>query len=367
MLLSLKQNCRPRKTALEKKRQDIVLELTDLIKDKISPEQFFSENYVTSGMSNLFEKAFATFTPTTNTDNSTIILSQSMGGGKTHNMIALGLLARYPEYRRNVMKVDYDVGKIKVIGFTGRESTAEYGIWGSLAEQLGRQDVLKHCYSPLKAPGLEDWINLLKGEPILILLDELPPYFQQALGHVVGRATLADITTAAISNLLVAVTKEELSNVCVVLSDLNASNYSEGSEFIIKALEDLRKEAERSTIRIEPVKAQGDEFYHILRTRLFESLPEQSIIEEVSKNYAEAVSKAQEAGLTNESGQDAARKLRESYPFHFSLRDLYGRFKDNTNFQQTRGLIRLMRLVVNNLYSTNKAEEVVPDLVEIKN
>ncbi|MGA8164323.1 MAG: DUF499 domain-containing protein, partial [Waddliaceae bacterium] len=355
-MYNLKETCKPRLTAPEKKRSDIVLELSDLIKDKISPEQFFSENYVTSGMNLLIEKAFATFSSTSAADNSTIILSQSMGGGKTHNMIALGLLARHPEFRSQVMNKDYDAGKIKVIGFTGRESSAEYGIWGSLAEQLGKEEVLKHCYSPLKAPGLNDWINLLKGGPILILLDELPPYLQQAMTHEAGRGTLADITTAALSNMLIAVSKEELSNVCVVLSDLNATNYSEGSELINKALEDLRKEAEKLTIRIEPVKTQGDEFYHILRTRLFESLPEESVIEEVSKNYAEAVSKAQEAGLTNESGQEAARKLRESYPFHFSLRDLYGRFKENANFQQTRGLIRLMRLVVNNLYSTGKAE-----------
>jgi predicted AAA+ superfamily ATPase len=29
-----------------------------------------------------------------------------MGGGKTHSMIALGLLARYPELRRNVLGGD---------------------------------------------------------------------------------------------------------------------------------------------------------------------------------------------------------------------------------------------------------------------
>ena len=50
MLYNLKETCKPRKTVFEKKRTDIVLELSDLIKDKISPEQFFSENYVTSGM-----------------------------------------------------------------------------------------------------------------------------------------------------------------------------------------------------------------------------------------------------------------------------------------------------------------------------
>jgi hypothetical protein len=28
------------------------------------------------------------------------VLTQAMGGGKTHNMVALGLLAQHPELRR---------------------------------------------------------------------------------------------------------------------------------------------------------------------------------------------------------------------------------------------------------------------------
>ena len=34
---------------------------------------------------------------------STFLLAQAMGGGKTHNMIALGLLAQDPELRRKIL------------------------------------------------------------------------------------------------------------------------------------------------------------------------------------------------------------------------------------------------------------------------
>lgn len=43
-------------------------------------------------------------------------------------------------------------------------------------------------------------------------------------------------------------------------------------------------------------------------------------------------------------------QLAESYPFHFAIRDLYARFRENPGFQQTRGLIRLMRVIVSRLY-----------------
>src|SRR2546425_13155222 len=90
-------------------------------------------------------------------------------------------------------------------------------------------------YSPLAAPGQTAWMNLLKGEPLLILLDELPPYFENARSKPIGNSDLAVVTTTALSNLLVAVGKNELANVCVVISDLKAT-YASGSGQITRAL-----------------------------------------------------------------------------------------------------------------------------------
>ena len=43
------------------------------------------------------------------------------------------------------------------------------------------------------------------------------------------------------------------------------------------ALDNLKNETSRSALRIEPVSSQGDELYHILRTRLFETLPDEPV------------------------------------------------------------------------------------------
>ncbi|WP_324568039.1 DUF499 domain-containing protein [Accumulibacter sp.] len=283
-----------------------------------------------------------------------------MGGGKTHNMIALGLLAKHPSLRERVLgKGGYGskVGGVRVIGFHGRQTDAQFGIWGELADQLGKKAVFKDYYQPLQAPGQSAWINLLKGEPTLILLDELPFYLHAVQAKAIGSTTLSTVTATAIANLLVAVNKAELSNVCVVIADLTAS-WQAGGAMLNSALDNLKNETSRSALRIEPVSSQGEELYHILRTRLFQTLPDQSVRSQVASAYAEAVKAARQMDVTNHSPDSFAAQLSESYPFHFGLRDLYARFKENPGFQQTRGLIRLMRMVVSNLWETGRADKL---------
>ena len=173
----------------------------------------------------------------------------------------------------------------------------------------------------------------------------------------IGNSDLSVVTTTALSNLLVAVNKAELTNVCVVISDLTAS-YQDGAQQINQALSNLQNETNRSALRIEPVNPLGDELYHILRTRLFENLPGKETIKEVANEYAKAVRDAKEMDVTSASPDSYAAQLIESYPFHFSIRDLYGRFKENPGFQQTRGLIRMMRIIVSRMYESGKASEV---------
>ena len=49
----LKQLCSPRPSVFDTQRRDTVLDITDLIGDRINPEEFFHENYITDGMKTL--------------------------------------------------------------------------------------------------------------------------------------------------------------------------------------------------------------------------------------------------------------------------------------------------------------------------
>ncbi len=226
----LKKLCTPRDSVFDLQRRDTVLDLADLIDDRIKPKEFFTENYVTEGMKTLLEHAFRRLEG--KSEQGVFKLKQAMGGGKTHSLLALGLLARHTEFRDTVMgsfyKPDRDFGPVKVIAFSGRESDAPLGIWGTLAEQLGKKEHFKDSYSPLQAPGQKAWENLFADETVLILLDELAPYFENARSRAIGNSDLAQVTATALSNLLVAIGKEACSRVCLVISDL-AVSYARGS------------------------------------------------------------------------------------------------------------------------------------------
>jgi hypothetical protein len=354
---SLKAAVKPRSSVFDAQRRDTVLDLTNLAEGTIDPDEFFTENFVTEGMRVLLEQAFRRFEG--RSDQGVFLLRQAMGGGKTHNLLTLGLLAKHPEYREKVIgsfyKHDTNLGPVKVIAFTGRETDAPYGIWGALAEQLGKFDHFRHLYQPLQAPGQTAWEKLFEGQTVLVLLDELKPYLIAARSKQIGNSDLAQVTQTAISNLLIAIQKEKCTRVCLVMTDLTGS-YERGEEIVADILSDLTKESRRTAMSLEPVRLNSDEIYHILRTRLFESLPDEAAVVEVAQAYAKALRETRQMAITSDSPEQFAARVQASYPFHPGLRDLYARFRENEGFQQTRGLIRLMRMVVANLWNTGRAE-----------
>lgn len=355
---TLAQACTPRSSIFDSSIRDTVYNIDDL--KEIPARRFFEENYVTQGMRQLLTEAFKRLEGKSQSASGAFLLSQSMGGGKTHNLLALGLLARHPELREQVMGDFYSpgpLGAVRVVSFSGRKTNTQLGIWGEIAEQLNKREAFRDFYSPLKPPGDDDWISLLRGEPTLILLDELPPYFEAMQAISVGATNLAALTTTALANLLVAVTSDKLPHTCVVLTDLRASAYGAGSDAMNSALRNLQLEANRSVVPIDPVRLASDELYQILRTRLFEEVADNSTIETVAEGYARAIDEARRVDLTTASAQQMRADILNSYPFHPGIRDLFARFKENPGFQQTRALIRIMRAVVAELWQSGQAKE----------
>ena len=351
---SLKDLCIPRNFEQNTDVQDII----DLIENKINPDLFFTTNYKTQGMSVLFSTAFERFKG--KSQQKLIKLTQSMGGGKTHNMISLGLLAKHPKFRKEIIGKDYkDDGlkEVDVLAFSGRESNIPNGIWGELARQLGRESEFKTLWEGgLRAPGQSEWINMLKCTPKLILLDELPPYLENAKTITVGAGDLSIVTTTALANLFNALNRTELDNVLVVISDLKAT-YQSGTRLLQSSFSNLDGEVSRFSLDIQPVGSSSDEIYDILRTKLFEKLPEKGEVNDVALAYKGKVEEAKNLGFTNMNPDKLFTGIKESYPFHPSIRELYERFRENQNFQQTRDLIRLMRNIISQMWSNNSAEK----------
>jgi hypothetical protein len=360
--VSLFDHVTPRQSVFSANRTDTVLSLDDLLEGRVDAQEFFAESYVTAGMHTLIERTFQRLAGGA-TGSPVFTLTQAMGGGKTHSMIALALLAMHPEVRAGVFaewfggqNLSGSLGRVRVIGYNGRNTDARLGIWGELARQLGRQEHFAGNYTPLTAPGSQTWTELLRGDPLIILLDELPPYLEHAHAVAIGNSDLAQVTASALANLFVAVAR--LTNVTVVISDLAGQAWSGGSEVLLKAVEALRNltnEVGRTAVPLSPVNPQSDELFRILNRRLFAALPGESVIRGVAGRYRDAHAEAVAMGLTTTASDGVSAQIMDSYPLHHAWRPLIGRFKENQTFQQTRGVIRLMQAVVANTWESGRA------------
>jgi hypothetical protein len=104
MIKTVKQACRFNPIIRDYRMSQGIENLADLINDAGDGSEFFSRNFVTHGMDQLFREGLLRLSG--KSDQAVFELTQAMGGGKTHMMIALGLLARHPNLRKDVLSAD---------------------------------------------------------------------------------------------------------------------------------------------------------------------------------------------------------------------------------------------------------------------
>lgn len=346
---TVKDACVLQEGALDVHVSDQVEQLDGLINAEGNGTAFFAKTHITQGMRTLITEGIARLAGQSN--QAIFHLRQAMGGGKTHLLVGFGLLARNPSLRQDVCPGVSHIDKFgpaKTAAFSGRNNPVEY-FWGEIAKQLGKPDVFKDFWvnGPV-APDERDWLRLFDGdEPILILMDEMPPYFQNYITKEIGRGTVADIVTRAFANMLSAAGKKK--NVCVVISDLSAS-YATGSKLINSALEDARQELGRQERNITPVDLESDEIYEILRKRLFKELPDRLTIEDIAAEYGRVLEDASKAKVISRGAESIADEIVNTYPFHPRLKNLVALFKENEKFKQTRGLLELVSRLLRSVW-----------------
>jgi len=144
MIKTVKQACRFNPIIQDYRMSQGIENLADLINDEGDGRDFFARNFVTHGMEQLFREGMLRLS--SKSDQAVFELTQAMGGGKTHMMIALGLLARHPELRNEVLPSELaqriDFGNARVAAFNGRNDPKNY-IWGEIATQLGEAEAIK--------------------------------------------------------------------------------------------------------------------------------------------------------------------------------------------------------------------------------
>jgi hypothetical protein len=347
-LRSVKDLCKPHALALDFALGDQIEDLASAIGDVAAGEAFFKKNYLTSGMQTLLEMGLKRLD---GRDKQAVFeLTQAMGGGKTHTMVAFGLLAKHAALRKQVVPEQAKrcaFSSARIVAFSGRQYPDHF-VWGEIAQQLDKSGEFERYWKsgPL-APDEAAWMKLLGDEPTLILLDELPPYLENAVTRTVGGGTLATVVTAALSNLFAAALK--LPRVCIVMSNLSGS-YERSAAELAKVIRNLEGEARRQAKPITPVELGGDEIYQILKKRLFEKLPGSADVEAVADAYAAAIAEAEKSKSIAKSTEQIANDIRLSYPFHPSIKDIIALFRNNESYRQTRGLMQFVSRMIRSVY-----------------
>ena len=290
------------------------------------PVTFFRKTYVTDGLRNLLyiaEKRLKGMG-----GDPIIQLQTPFGGGKTHSLIALYHKAR--EWKVNTVVIDGTALDPK-----------EDILWEEIERQLtGQVKILKGNTSP----GREKLRKLFEEyQPLLILMDEILQYTTKAAGIKVGESNLAAQVKAFIHELTGTIKTFDKALLILTLPSSVLEHYDETAERLFHQLQKIVGRMEKV---YTPVR--DEEVAHVIRRRLFSSVDEN----EARKVIEGFIDYAEKEGILPEGMEKSTYRERfmASYPFQPEVIDvLYKRWGSFTSFQRTRGVLRLLSLVVYSL------------------
>src|SRR5260370_29812674 len=162
MLITVKDACELHPMALEYSMSEQVENLSDVL--GATPEtarEFFDKNYVTKGMETLLNQGLRRLGG--KSDQAVFELKHAIGAGKTHSMIALGLLARDSSLRAEIVPEiarEAAFGDARLVAEEGRSGFEQTFVGGEIATQLGRGAQFSKIWrAGAKAPAGTDWVG----------------------------------------------------------------------------------------------------------------------------------------------------------------------------------------------------------------
>jgi len=321
----------------------------------LDPERFFATTYLTEALSKLLRDVMGVLTG--KPGDRVLQLRTPFGGGKTHTLVALLHLARSRDALRVFRELESipDPGVVELAVLSGEEldpltpfrhgdGTETHTLWGEMAKQLGRYDLVAEQDRTGSAPG-GDLLRQVLGEgPVLVLLDEVLVYVEKASAIVRGESTAGRQAMLFVQALTEAVNQHP--RAAMVYSLQASVGEAVGAEGTLTQLDHL---VSRVDAKREPVS--GDETMHIVKRRLFADTGSTEVRDAVASAYAELLrrqldAEAETADDRRDAGQAAARmadRIKAAYPFHPALLDLmYHRWGSLPSYQRTRGALQFL-------------------------
>ncbi|MFC9510074.1 Swt1 family HEPN domain-containing protein [Streptomyces sp. NPDC057002] len=365
----------------------------------LNPAEFFSRTYLTSGLSDLLTRALKRLSGDAGA-SPVINLQTQFGGGKTHSMLALyhlfsgGLTTNaLPQAVQDVVHASLptaeddplkslNVKRVTLVGtklspsqpIPKDDGTQVRTLWGELAWQLGDREAFDRV-AMADATGTDpgDALDAVvrdvvaSGKSVLILIDEWVAYARQ----LVGRDDLPGGTFATQHTFAQHLTEmaKSIPGVMLVVSIPAADsldNGGGGSALEVGgpnghvALETLQHTIGRNADDWRP--ANNIESFEIVRRRLFEE-PDAVALADIAAVAKQYVKYYQEntGFFPRESATGAyEQRIRAAYPIHPELFDrLYEDWSTLPKFQRTRGVLRLMSVVINSLWAAHDTTPLI--------
>lgn len=381
---SIFETCTPRAEVLsgELREEIFAARLHDVIKGVAEdvyqdPVRFFDNTYPTEGLRSLLKEALGRLTSRGMGNNAIIRLETAFGGGKTHNLIALYHAARGqlpPEtglVEPGLIPAPNSVRIAGVVGAdldpilgTSHDDATTYTLWGELAYQLGGRagyEWVAESERTKTAPGTGLLERIIGDTPALIMIDEIARHLRSAktIPAASGRSDLAEQTSAFLMSLFEFAASKENVVVVFTLADTVDAFSGESEEFkqkIEQVLAEIRRLSARQERVITP--SAENEIAAIVCYRLFRSIDKQAA-EETAQAYVDYYEDAlsKNADLPQRATRAEYRQeIVNNYPFHPELLLTLNR-KTSTipNFHRTRGALRLLAMVIRDLWQRQPA------------
>lgn len=325
------------------------------------PKLFLSNTYPTANMRYILKEALRRLS--SRGGQPVFILDTEFGGGKTHTLLLL-----YHVFRDRKLGTDYirelgidkevdvlEVPEARVVAIDCRRVKRKT-LWGELADALGRYEDFKDEDSQVR-PVLDiGKIKALLDSPTLILIDELPDYLLKASAEKVGDVTLSDLTLSFILNLISAVASSKNSMLIISLTGKQSlyeryvQKFKDSYQRFVTSnrIEELYEKTTEAFSRqaqyIVPI--EKSEISMVIRKRLIKSIKDENSLKKVVDAYYNYY---REKGILIDPAY--RERLENAYPFHPFLIDvLYDRVSTIEDFNKTRGMLRLLSMVLHRIY-----------------
>ncbi|MDW8325190.1 MAG: DUF499 domain-containing protein [Anaerolineales bacterium] len=346
----------------------------------LRPEKFFERTYLTEGVKEMAGEALRRLAGETLGASPVINLTTQFGGGKTHALTLLYHLAKHgkaadkwPGVKDLLARAGLSsVPKADVAVFVGSEFDSQTGRgapgeplrktpWGDIAWQLGGAEafaVVAEHDANLRRPGKEAIRRFLpEDRPVLILMDEVLNYLNQARTFQVGGSTLAAQCIQFFQNLTEEATARR--GISLVFS-LPASELEMSPEDLA---DQSRLEKLSTRVNKPYILSQGDEIAEIIIRRLFDNRGPTADRRATANAYAEWL-RDNRNSIPNWFPVDhAADIILSTYPFHPTVFSVFERkWQSLPKFQRTRGILRMLALWVARAYHDGYAQNR-PDLL----